>query len=177
MGNLCCAEERDDPMMEQDHKTPGGKNKVDGLGDDGDGLTMAFNDGCIDLSGFTISTGKVVHPTYHELEEVRDSMKRAMGLNGTPAWERGEGGLNDPNANLSDEAKTGSGGQGSGGSTGQQPSYKGMVWGVFGTDLNDGKGTDYNKNMFAFDLDCRTDEDCNAGALCGTWSDKDKEFY
>ena len=66
----------------------------------------------IDLSGFAKSTGVVVHPTYHELEEVRNSMKKAMGINGTPAWERGEGGPNDPNAKLSDKAKTRSSGKG-----------------------------------------------------------------
>lgn len=131
----------------------------------------------IDLGSFTTSTGKVVHPTYHELEEVRDSMKNAMSLNGTPAWERGEGGPNDPNANLSDQARSGSGGKGSKGGSGSQPSYKGMVWGVFGTDINDGKGTNYNKESFAFDLDCRTPAQINADALCGTWVDKDDDLF
>lgn len=131
----------------------------------------------IDLSGFTVSTGKNVHPTYHELEEVRDSMKNAMAVNGTAAWERGEGGPNDPNANLSDQARSGSGSGGSGGTTGKQPGYAGMVWGVFGTDINDGKGTNYNKESVAFELACQTDEDFNIDALCGTWLDKDKALY
>ena len=52
-----------------------------------------------------------------------------------------------------------------------------MVWGVFGTDINDGKGTNYNKESFAFNLDCRTQEQINADALCGTWIDKSAEFY
>lgn len=140
--------------MEQDHKTPAGKQNVDELMEDGD---LAFNDlQIVDLSGFNISTGKMVPPTYHELEEVRDSMKNVMYLNGTAAWERGEGGPKDPNAKLSMGARKFVG-KGTKGMTGQ-PCYKGMVWGVFGTDLNDGNGTNYNKQMFAFDLDCRTIE-------------------
>ena len=83
-----------------------------------DGLAFKDELAIIDLGNFTTSTGKLALPTYHELEEVRDSMKNAMGLNGTPAWERGEGGPNDPNANLSDQARNGSGGKGSGGKSG-----------------------------------------------------------
>ena len=52
-----------------------------------------------------------------------------------------------------------------------------MVWGVFGTDINDGQGTNYNKTMVAFELDCRSEEDINAQALHGTWSDREKDFY
>ena len=119
--------------MMMDHKTPAGMVMID-LMDENQRLSnrLSFKDSesqyvslkdseptptptvlpvidltsIIDLSGFTKSTGVVVHPTYHELEEVRNSMKKAMGINGTPAWERGEGGPNDPNAKLSDLAKT-----------------------------------------------------------------------
>ena len=45
-------------------------------------------------------------------------MKKAMAAHGTPAWERGAGGPNDPFANLSDKARSGSSRKGLGGQNG-----------------------------------------------------------
>ena len=175
MGNICCAEARDDTKQDMDHKTPApmqmveelrddesvmeegltfrDSNKLKGGLDEEEGLTFVGRDTVmmdaihnlrddgqdavkgiesviIDISAHSnsgTSKGLLTQTTYDESLEERQKMFELMKTMGTAAWVVKEN---------------------------PSQSKRKQVWGIFGTDLNDGKGKNYDRELLEFSNDC-----------------------